>query len=1348
MEHYHLNFLLIDPCPLAGTQFTQYAERLNQTAVQLYSIHELLAEGFSPPNAVVYAWQMENGAANETALAVLRQRFVGVPLVVSTKPEGLTAVAQLPHIHSYILHPYISNDIERLVEQIHQREVSNRASDLHPLLAEMVNNPDEPISLHRLTNLLVNRFGYGIAMCHVMPKPDLLVRHSYAGIVAHEALTATKELQLGEGIVGEVALTGTSKVIYDLTTYPDFQATDLIAYEGAVSLLALPLKLRQDVVGVLSCFTRSPHSFTAPEITFLADLANLAALEWNNSQQRKQWHRLEKAGNELLRAQQLQGAVRLTMEHAVEIAEANGANVCFYSASQGGFLNTQQMGMGLGRIMVEWASKHPEWSQLHQQILVGEPLLVPDVAAWPDFPLIQAKMLRHGVRAFIALPLRGAHLAVGILFVFYRRVHPYALRGVEHAARHPLNIFAEMSALVMERAYHQEQERKGKEMVQLWTEKTSAGLPMQGEESRLWLSFLDRILLVTGAERGAICLLAAGGKSQRCYNRHMPKHYIEAQLVHPGNSLEKMAATSKETLILSDLQPIASNESLHQVRDAEGRTWEIAVYPGVEMPRSRLVAPVRRGRELVGLVVLESMRPLTFNQDDRRLVDNLAQHMGIAISYDTLMRKLGEGTQRFPVIQLIRPKLAQLLDKLRRQTACDVVTLFLYSPYWQTFQLPMSSGELRFATTAFGFDSKKLQQVVEVAAADGVVTNMDLIGSAFPLFIQREGIQGVWGYGLKNGRSEPVGLLVLHYRDTHHLTPAEATFIQATVNQMACLIEQAYFSPKLVDILRDAFNFDLVRLHLFKQKEDRWSSPITAGDLRQPHSWSQIPDKNSPITYALQAAANGGKPYRFVNRIGTDPILTQGDFTKREGIGSGGYVLLEVENEVVGILFFNWRRPHNWTEIEKNAVLIFAKQAALGIYNRDLVMQLKEEGVRANWIQRIVGAVIKAGFNQKTALDAILEQAMAITQAAFGVIRLVDEKEPDWVDTVAVSGIQGDEAAWHQQHGRVQRSDRGISLLAMRRNHRLYVRDVKDPEYRDEYVEAADGHMRSEIAVVLRHTQTGEPIGVIDVEHPEEGGLTLASLERLTTFAEVASIVLHNVKKDDDLLKAKEEMAHVEALAWRGMFGSNWWHTACQKTSSIKALLLPLQRQFAADAAVLRRLNKIQELVAKIEKIPEMGWIPNEMEVEPVPLLVEPLVKTAVSEATRSSRHLHLVWKFQSPATLVAVHEKLFCQAIKNLVENAVRAMGGKGTLTIVTTTHRNRIDIDLIDTGPGIPPAIRPLYLHQRIPQKSQPQGTGLGGYIASFVFARYHGKATVTRSDPTGTHIKITLPAAPAAL
>jgi hypothetical protein len=47
-------------------------------------------------------------------------------------------------------------------------------------------------------------------------------------------------------------------------------------------------------------------------------------------------------------------------------------------------------------------------------------------------------------------------------------------------------------------------------------------------------------------------------------------------------------------------------------------------------------------------------------------------------------------------------------------------------------------------------------------------------------------------------------------------------------------------------------------------------------------------------------------------------------------------------------------------------------------------------------------------------------------------------------------------------------------------------------------------------------------------------------------------------------------------------------------------------------------------------------------------------------------------------------------QVWTNLIDNAVQAMAGAGTLTIRTAHDRDRVRGEIGDTGPGVPPEIR----------------------------------------------------------
>ena len=90
-------------------------------------------------------------------------------------------------------------------------------------------------------------------------------------------------LKLGEGVVGKVAETGQLAYVPDVRVDGRYIGGDLARDEGLVSLLAVPLSVRQHVIGVLNCYTTHRVQFSDEQITLFATLANQTALAIENS---------------------------------------------------------------------------------------------------------------------------------------------------------------------------------------------------------------------------------------------------------------------------------------------------------------------------------------------------------------------------------------------------------------------------------------------------------------------------------------------------------------------------------------------------------------------------------------------------------------------------------------------------------------------------------------------------------------------------------------------------------------------------------------------------------------------------------------------------------------------------------------------------------------------------------------------------------------------------------------------------------------------------------------------------------------------------------------------------------
>ncbi len=99
-------------------------------------------------------------------------------------------------------------------------------------------------------------------------------------------------------------------------------------------------------------------------------------------------------------------------------------------------------------------------------------------------------------------------------------------------------------------------------------------------------------------------------------------------------------------------------------------------------------------------------------------------------------------------------------------------------------------------------------------------------------------------------------------------------------------------------------------------------------------------------------------------------------------------------------------------------------------------------------------------------------------------------------------------------------------------------------------------------------------------------------------------------------------------------------------------------------------------------------------------------------------------------------------QVWTNLIDNAVDAMEGTGTLRISTRAEPDVLVVEIGDTGPGMPSEVQARAFEPFFTTKEIGRGTGLGLDISRRIIAdRHHGSITI-ESSPAGTVLRIRLP------
>jgi signal transduction histidine kinase len=108
------------------------------------------------------------------------------------------------------------------------------------------------------------------------------------------------------------------------------------------------------------------------------------------------------------------------------------------------------------------------------------------------------------------------------------------------------------------------------------------------------------------------------------------------------------------------------------------------------------------------------------------------------------------------------------------------------------------------------------------------------------------------------------------------------------------------------------------------------------------------------------------------------------------------------------------------------------------------------------------------------------------------------------------------------------------------------------------------------------------------------------------------------------------------------------------------------------------------------------------------------------------------------------VHGSELNQVWTNLLDNAIGALGERGTITIRTRSDGGYAIVEVADDGPGIPDDVREKIFDPFFTTKDVGFGTGLGLATArQIVVERHEGELSVD-SRPGATTFRVKLPLA----
>lgn len=193
-----------------------------------------------------------------------------------------------------------------------------------------------------------------------------------------------------------------------------------------------------------------------------------------------------------------------------------------------------------------------------------------------------------------------------------------------------------------------------------------------------------------------------------------------------------------------------------------------------------------------------------------------------------------------------------------------------------------------------------------------------------------------------------------------------------------------------------------------------------------------------------------------------------------------------------------------------------------------------------------------------------------------------------------------------------------------------------------------------------------------------------------------------------------------------------------------------LSARLGADSAVQRDLGIIGDEIERVARIVRGITVAEETSV-PETALELVSVNSVVSELVRMAlgtlfvpNKVNVQIDLNPDMPPLPLQKDLLKQVLFNLAKNAVEAMQAGGRLTFTTrlvdTYGQRQVEIEVADTGPGLPDAVV-SHLFEPVVSEKGGDHAGLGLTISRGLVERMNGHLSCT-STPQGTHFLIRLP------
>ncbi len=271
-----------------------------------------------------------------------------------------------------------------------------------------------------------------------------------------EAYLKERSLAMGEGVVGYVALHNQPMAIVDVLNDPLYKEKELARREGLVSMLSVPMCIKEKVIGVINCYTSLPRTFSKAEMEMLMTVANQAAICIENSG--------------LMETLDIDEILRLVLEGVTKNIGFDRARLYLLNEKRDLLECKMAVGVDVEKIKGVELPLDPEVSVVSRSVIEKKPFVIPD--AMNDArvnPLLKRKFNLHSL---VVIPLLAKDKALGAIAADH--VEPG--RKLTQETLDSVMAFAQQAALAIQNASRYQELRNFSQKMEEKIQKMTADL--------------------------------------------------------------------------------------------------------------------------------------------------------------------------------------------------------------------------------------------------------------------------------------------------------------------------------------------------------------------------------------------------------------------------------------------------------------------------------------------------------------------------------------------------------------------------------------------------------------------------------------------------------------------------------------------------------------------------------------------------------------------------------------------------------------------------------------------------------------------------------------------------------